>query len=81
MNLKTVGDVKRALRSKTTERVFVYIQISANYRADTQVSKAAALRMLKDTANDMPAPYAGWIDGNQTILGIGGYRHQERANA
>ena len=81
MNLKTVGDIKRALRATTTNRVFVYVSICANYRADMRISKAAALRMLENTANDMPAPFARFLDEDQTILTIGGFGDQRRANA
>ena len=75
MTLDTVGDVKRALRAKTTRRVLVHVAISDHDRPGANISKAAGLRFMAGLDDSTPTPLARWLDDDQTLLDIGGFQH------
>jgi len=74
MELSTVTELRKAIRSKSTVKVFVHVPIGPNYAPGINISKAAALRMLRGIDGNMKSPFAQWLDGDKTLLDIGGFR-------
>lgn len=76
MALDTVTELRKAIQAKSTRKVFVHVSINPNYAPGIDISKAAAIRMLKGIVGSMKSPYAQWLDENETLLDIGGFRNR-----
>jgi len=79
MTLNTVTELRKAIQAKSTRKVLVHVPISPNYAPGIDISKAAALRLLKGIAGDMRSPFAQWLDDSETLLDIGGFRSRRNA--
>lgn len=78
MTLSTVTELRQAIQAKTTRKVFVHVAIGPNYAPGIDISKAAAMRMLKGITGSMRSPFAQWLDEQQTLLDIGGFKNRAR---